>query len=290
MRIARATLISCTLMLFLPLCTAAEDRGAPTDWISTPQGPVESRDPSAPGETSPPDHAGDGTGASAIHPPDGGDPEGWPPHVATPAPDGTPSPGPGPAGVPATAAPALAAAAGLFTRTHGMSVLEHPNRRALFDYIDAHPGTTFRELLRATDMAAGTARHHLSVMLRCEVVVERAHGQTMRYFHPDQEHLGDWDAVVVLRQPDMDRIYRWLLDHPGVIQRTVLDAAESWGWSRSTTQHRLKRLVDNDLAQVRDLGRSKAYRARAVGAAGATDAMRAAFPRPTPGVPHSMGQ
>lgn len=150
----------------------------------------------------------------------------------------------------------------LFTRLDMDSALEHPNRRALFDYIDENPGTTFRELIRATGLAAGTARHHLAVLTRCDVLIERPFGQTLRYFHCDQEQIGDWDAVVVLREPDLDRMYRWLLDHPDVMQREILDAAESWGWRRSTAQHRLRRLVENDLALVRHLGRSKAYRAR----------------------------
>lgn len=153
---------------------------------------------------------------------------------------------------------------GLFTRFDMDGALEHPNRRALFDYVDENPGTTFRELIRATGMAAGTARHHIAVMTRCDVLIERPFGQTLRYFHCDQEQVGDWDAVVVLRQPDLDRMYRWLLDNPGVMQREILDEAESWGWRRSTAQHRLKRLVDNKLALVRDLGRTKSYRARVV--------------------------
>lgn len=153
---------------------------------------------------------------------------------------------------------------GLFTRFDMDGALEHPNRRALFDYVDENPGTTFRELIGATGMAAGTARHHIAVLTRCDVLIERPFGQTLRYFHCDQEQVGDWDAVVVLRQPDMDRMYRWLLDNPGVMQREILDQAEAWGWRRSTAQHRLKRLVDNRLALVRDLGRSKSYRARVV--------------------------
>lgn len=153
---------------------------------------------------------------------------------------------------------------GMFSRLEMDSALEHPKRRALFDYIDENPGTTFRELIRSTDMAAGTARHHLVILIRCEVLVELSVGQTLRYFHCDQDQIGDWDAVVVLREPNLDRIYRWLLDHPGVMQRQILDEAETWGWRRSTAQHRLKRLVDNGLALVRDLGRNKSYQARVV--------------------------
>ncbi len=148
-----------------------------------------------------------------------------------------------------------------FTRLDMDAALEHPNRRAIYEYVDANPGPTFRELIRETNMAAGTARHHIAVLGRCDVLIERQYGQTMRYFHCDQEHLGDWDAVVVLRDPDVDRLYQWLLHHPDVIQRTVLDEAEGWGWSRSTAQHRLKKLVDNNLASVRDLGRVKTYKA-----------------------------
>ncbi len=152
-------------------------------------------------------------------------------------------------------------AAGIFaTRTRG-DPLGHPNRRLLHEYILAHPGATFRELIRGTQIPAGTARHHLAVLRQEDQIQEHAHKATLRYFENHGRFNDSWNTVVLLREPDLKRLHTWLLKHPDCMQGVVVDAGQSWGWTRSTTQHRLGRMVAEGLIKVTVHGRRKHYTA-----------------------------
>ncbi len=141
--------------------------------------------------------------------------------------------------------------------------LAHPNRKKLYNYILEHPGGTFREVIRGTEIPAGTARHHLAILRQTNLIQEHGHKATLRYFENHGRFDDSWNTVVMLREPELKRLHKWLLKNPGSMQREILDAAGAdWGWSRSTTQHRLKRLSDEGLIDVKLQGRLKLYTAK----------------------------
>lgn len=146
-----------------------------------------------------------------------------------------------------------------FTRLTKAEALEHPRRKAIFEHIQRNPGTSFRETARTVGIAAGTVRHHLNVLERAGMVVERPHGATVRFFE-QKDSDADWVSVVMLREPALKVLHDWLKLHPGSPQTGILEAMEEQGWSRSTTQHRLLRLVDSGLVAIKLQGRYKMYR------------------------------
>ena len=151
----------------------------------------------------------------------------------------------------------------LLTRLPPEKALENANRRTLYECIKDHPGATFRELLRRTEIPAGTARHHLTVLARSRVIVEHGHRSTRRFFENHGRFDQTWSALVLLREKELAKVHDWFARHPGAMQKDLLQHAEDrWGWSRSTTQHRLARLVDGGLIDVRQAGRSKFYEAK----------------------------
>lgn len=145
----------------------------------------------------------------------------------------------------------------LFTRLSGEEALEHPNRKRLMEYITKDPGINFRGLVRASGIAAGTARHHLTIMVRAGVVTEQGFGATRRFFAGAAG--GNWEHKVLMREPGLRQVYDWVATNPGATQMQVLDAMAGAGWSRSTTQHRLLRLSESGALQVRWQGRYKRY-------------------------------
>lgn len=148
---------------------------------------------------------------------------------------------------------------GLFTRLSKEQALEHPKRQKIFQYIQQHPGANFREVARETDIAAGTVRHHLTVLERAGHVVEHQHQGTVRLFENHGKFDHNWSDMVLLREPALAELHLWLKQNPGSPQKDVLEAMEALGWSRSTTQHRLTRLVEGGLATIRLQGRLKLY-------------------------------
>lgn len=145
----------------------------------------------------------------------------------------------------------------LFTRMTKENAMDHPNRRKLYDAIQADPGIGFREVARRAGLAAGTARHHLNVLCRHGLVQEERHRFTQRFF-PASIRL---DPVVVargvlLREPQLARLHAVVEANAWITQSDLIDLmAREVGWTRSTTQHRLARLVSGGLVQVRQQGR-----------------------------------
>jgi predicted transcriptional regulator len=148
---------------------------------------------------------------------------------------------------------------GLFTKLSKEKALEHPRRQLLYAYIQEHPGANFRELVRRSDIASGTARHHLSVLKRSGHIVEKPHGGTVRFFENHGKYEASWGSVVLLREEPLKQLHDWLTAHPNVPQKAVLEGMETLGWSRSTTQHRLLRLQHGGLVSMRQQGRLKFY-------------------------------
>jgi predicted transcriptional regulator len=172
--------------------------------------------------------------------------------------------------------PAAAAAAGLglagllaaikfllplFTRIPAAKALEHPRRKKLNQYITAHPGATFRELLRGTQIPAGTARHHLTIMRRSGIIFERRHRSTLRFYENHGKFEQSWVTVAVLREPQLQQLHDWIKANPNQAQMDILGAMNDEGWMRSTTQHRLKRLEREGLVTARPHGRRRLYEA-----------------------------
>lgn len=147
----------------------------------------------------------------------------------------------------------------LFTRRK-RDPLQHPRRKAIHDYVVTHPGATFREVAREVGLPAGTARHHLSSLKRAGLLVEHPFHASVRFFENHGKYAKTWRETTVRRDPALAQLEAWLHAHPGAAQKDILDAMEkSQGWSRSTTQHRLARLVAEGLAHATASGRRLHY-------------------------------
>jgi len=150
--------------------------------------------------------------------------------------------------------------AALFTRLR-KDPLDHPRRKAIHAYVLEHPGATFREVARGSQLAAGTARHHLTVLVRGGLLVEHPYRSSVRFFENHGKFASNWRETVLRREPPLALLESWIQANPGRPQRDVLDAmAEGQGWSRSTTQHRLGRLVAQGLVHIVPVGRLLLYK------------------------------
>lgn len=154
---------------------------------------------------------------------------------------------------------------GLLTRRTAQDALASPRRRELMERIDAHPGMSFRDIVRETGWISGTVRHHLSVLERTGVVERRPHKGTHRFFPAGSTK--DWQQVVVLRNPEARQLWEWLTAYPGVSQKQIIAATARWGWTRSTAQNRLKQLEEAGIVVFNLQGRYKIYSAGPLGAA-----------------------
>lgn len=140
--------------------------------------------------------------------------------------------------------------------------LQQEKRNKLYIFIKENPGATFREVVKNTQIATGTARHHLGVLRRTGLIQTHQHHATLRFFENHDRFNRTWNTVVLLREPALADLHAWLMKHPGAIQKEILAHTESaWDWGRSTTQHRLSRLHEEGLVNIKLQGRRKVYTA-----------------------------
>lgn len=157
--------------------------------------------------------------------------------------------------------------AAFITRKTDRDLLENPRRSAVYQYVVAHPGANFREVVRGSLIASGTARHHLTILKRHGLVMEKPHRATMRYFENHGKYNSTWDAVVLLRKPEFKLLYDYIQNRGQLVQKDILAGMEErFNWSRSTTQHRLAQLVQNGNLSIFLRGRRKEYSAVPTGA------------------------
>lgn len=150
---------------------------------------------------------------------------------------------------------------------HGLPhpALEHPSRQRILDAVRREPGLSFRAILRATGIPAGTAGHHLNVLLRAGLAWEHRLGRLgSRLLHFAGRRPASRARVLAAVARVLDENPRRVLELVRELapchQAPILEAAEALvGLSRSTTQHILRRLEDYGLLTAFAQGRRVMY-------------------------------
>jgi predicted transcriptional regulator len=118
-------------------------------------------------------------------------------------------------------------------------------RNRIYEYIEAHPGDHFNELVRALDLAPGQVQYHVrKLRRRGDVVAESLYGRT-HYFTPEYDEY-ERGAIAALRRETAREILVYLLDSGGTTPNTV---ATDLDIARSTLEWHLDHLVEQDLVE-----------------------------------------
>jgi DNA-binding transcriptional ArsR family regulator len=153
----------------------------------------------------------------------------------------------------------LVKALGGFTRVLPQEARSHPRRRAIQEYLIAKPGAGFRELMRGTGSSSASLRRHLEILKQTGHIVEQKHGRSRR-FMPVGIHFEQRNSTILLREQTLAELHSLVERNPWLAQSEIMDlAARDLAHSRSTTQHRLGRLLKGGLLTVRRTGRYRLY-------------------------------
>lgn len=152
-------------------------------------------------------------------------------------------------------------AAALFSR-HVSDPLHNARRALLYRVVVANPGATFRQVAAKAGLAPGVARHHLSVLERNGLIVQRQHNSTLRFFENHGKYDADWQTHAVFSDPDLRTLHGWLKPRQAATQGEIVgEMKDRHGWSRSATQRLLAKLVEAKLAVAERRGRTLLYSA-----------------------------
>ena len=137
-----------------------------------------------------------------------------------------------------------------YSRFDDSDPLEHDRRREVFDVIEEKPGTYLSEVSEAADVPLSTARHHVRILER-EDLVASAKVRGKRRFYPD----GTEEVELAAAMDDeptaavLDALAR-------LGPSSVATIADELGRDSSTVTHHLQRLDDDGLVERERDGRT----------------------------------
>lgn len=147
-----------------------------------------------------------------------------------------------------------------FTRVHPTRAQENPRRKAIQEFIAEHPGAGFREVARGTGISTGVLRRHLEILKATGHVHDIRHGRSLRFFPGVCPSITNAREIILLREPALAQLYALVEQNPWLSQGEIVDqATREFAYSRATTQHRLARLINGGLLDVRKKGRFLLY-------------------------------
>lgn len=114
-------------------------------------------------------------------------------------------------------------------------------RARILDYVAKHPGTPARGIYRAPGLVGRSLKPVLDDLVAQGALVRVPRGRSHAYFRS----AADLEAWRGAPDANLARLAKYLESHPGATQGDVVrHAARYWGWPRSTTQHRLRRMKE----------------------------------------------
>jgi predicted transcriptional regulator len=128
----------------------------------------------------------------------------------------------------------------------------------LQDRVAGAPGIGLRELARSTGIPVSSVIHHVTILKRQRRLAEARSGRRSILLPAGAGPLDGLRAAAE-RDARLRLLLDWVAANPGCLQRDALAAMEGLGWSRSTTQHRLRRLVGDGLLACLPKGGRRIY-------------------------------
>jgi len=140
----------------------------------------------------------------------------------------------------------------LFTRLTPDAMRDHPARARLLDLVESSPGMHVEELARKAGMSRGVARHHVRVLVRSGMLVQRRMGKYACVF-PGSDPAGATalNGHAALRSAGARRLLRSLVEAPG---QNLGQAARSSGLVKSAAAYHVKRFEEHGLLLARAEG------------------------------------
>ncbi len=134
--------------------------------------------------------------------------------------------------------------------------LDLDTRKRIFDFLNASPGTHFRELERRLSLPTGVIAYHLKYLEDAEMIVGKIEGRYKRYYIIGKMGSKDKKLMSILRQEIPRRILMHLIMNPGSTHKNLKTL---FTISPSTLSFHIKKLLDMGAIRKVKEGREHKY-------------------------------
>lgn len=139
------------------------------------------------------------------------------------------------------------AAVGLYHKLSKDGALEHPARRRILSLLAEEPGLGTTDVADELGVAYRTARHHLEVLARFDLVVCARHRERWRWARPEDAARLDEAQLPALQQ----RLLALLEEEPGL---HLSELARRLDAAKATVKHHLDRLDEREAVEDERVG------------------------------------
>lgn len=138
------------------------------------------------------------------------------------------------------------AAVGLYHKLSKDRALDHPARQRILALLEDDPGLTASQLADELDVCYRTARHHLEVLARFDLVAEAEHRGKRLWARPS-----DADGLAPDVPEPQRRVLDLLADEPGL---HLSEIARRLDLAKATVKHHLDRLTEEGRIEEENVG------------------------------------
>jgi len=144
-----------------------------------------------------------------------------------------------------------------FRRVTRQTVLDHEQRRAIYETVRDSPGISLRSLREKIGMAEGTARYHLDLLMRHGLIASHCRYGFTRYYVNNGEYGRSEHLLLTHLHNENDRRIIDLLS--GSDGRSHRDLMAATGTTSSSISWHMKRLVADGIVRSDRSGKIKTY-------------------------------
>lgn len=145
----------------------------------------------------------------------------------------------------------------LYAKLRKERLLDHKTRDDILQHVRNNPGAHKNEIRKVLAIGLGTASHHLDVLERNGLLTSIKAGRRRCYFLHDRAGKGSHAFHAVLSTDATRRVYRHILDSPGIRQRML---AERLGVSQTAVIFHARKLIAVGAVEKTKAGREVGYR------------------------------
>ena len=134
------------------------------------------------------------------------------------------------------------------------NIFENDVRMQVYELVARTPGITIQEVARQVGLSHPTARYHLNVLAKNDLVVFLDKGNKMMFFRNRNEFSDhERELVALLRNPEAMRVYDCIEQSPWILRKEL---SERLGISRTSVNWHLRNLMRAGLlAESREQGK-----------------------------------